>query len=90
MSAPDVGKLRHIRIGHDSDDGWFLRQVVVVRRDTHQRWVFPCYRWLDFDKDDLCPYRTLLPQLNACGEAVFSLEESTGEESRNVMQTAGF
>ena len=29
IQAPDVGPLRHIRIGHDSEDGWFLRRVVV-------------------------------------------------------------
>ena len=27
LAAPDVGHLRHIRIGHDSEDGWFLRKV---------------------------------------------------------------
>ncbi len=30
LLAPDVGEIRHIRIGHDSDDGWFLRKVLAV------------------------------------------------------------
>ena len=61
LDIPDVGPLRHIRIGHDSDDGWFLRKVVVERRDLGSRWEFPCHRWLDVDKDDQCSYRTLVP-----------------------------
>lgn len=55
------GEIRHIRIGHESADGWFLRKVLVERKDLKREWHFPCYRWLDTDKDDLCPYRTLTP-----------------------------
>jgi hypothetical protein len=61
LDIPDVGPLRHIRIGHDSDDGWFLRKVVVERRELGSRWEFPCHRWLDIDKDDQCSYRTIAP-----------------------------
>ena len=63
LEVPDVGPLRHIRIGHDSEDGWFLRKVRIMRRDDAGKgsWEFPCYRWLDPDKDDLCPYRTIVP-----------------------------
>jgi len=32
-------------------------QVLIERQDSGGRWQFPCYRWLDPDKDDLCPYR---------------------------------
>ena len=32
LDAPDVGSLRHIRIGHDSEDGWFLRKVLIERQ----------------------------------------------------------
>ena len=65
LVAPDVGALRHIRIGHDSTDGWFLRKVTIERRDDEGKgvWHFPCYRWLDPDKDDLCPYRTIAPSV---------------------------
>ena len=155
VTAPDVGPIRHIRIGHDSADGWFLRKVLVEAPEPEpaasapisfvvttitgqsfeitkltpsdsiaslkaqisdqapelspgqQRIIldgaelpdrsslsecgvvdgsalnlamklgassshadtasskgscFPCYRWLDVDKDDLCPYRTLVPR----------------------------
>ena len=37
----------------------------IERQDSGHsggRWQFPCYRWLDPDKDDLCPYRTLVPR----------------------------
>ena len=63
LEVPDVGPLRHIRIGHDSEDGWFLRKVRIERKDDAGKgvWDFPCYRWLDPDKDDLCPYRTMVP-----------------------------
>ena len=37
-------------------------QVLIERQDSGGRWQFPCYRWLDPDKDDLCPYRTLVPR----------------------------
>eukprot|EP01043_Picozoa_sp_COSAG02_P058045 COSAG02_NODE_7158_length_3149_cov_9458.639672_1_plen_343_part_10 len=65
LAAPDVGTLRHIRIGHDSTDGWFLRKVKIERKDKAGKgvWHFPCYRWLDPDKDDLCPYRTITPSV---------------------------
>lgn len=41
-----------------------MRKVTIERKDDAGKgvWDFPCYRWLDPDKDDLCPYRTLTPQ----------------------------
>lgn len=46
LEVPDVGPLRHIRIGHDSEDGWFLRKVRIARSDDEEKetWEFPCYR----------------------------------------------
>jgi hypothetical protein len=35
--------------------------VWIERADVGREWHFACYRWLDYDKDDLCPYRTLTP-----------------------------
>jgi hypothetical protein len=67
IEAPDVGPLRHIRIGHESTDGWFLRQVTVARRDIGHQWLFSCYRWLDVDKDDLVSFKTLTPSVGPGG-----------------------
>ena len=36
---------------------------MIERKDDEGEgvWHFPCYRWLDPDKDDLCSYRTITP-----------------------------
>lgn len=77
LDIPDVGPLRHIRIGHDSDDGWFLRKVVVERRELGITWEFPCHRWLDIDKDDQCSYRTIAPSYLGSFEAGDSRQRAT-------------
>merc|ERR1711988_1158793 len=63
ISCPHVGKLSHIRIGHNNSgigDGWYLGKVVVLDLDTNISYNFPCDRWLATDEDDGKTFRDLL------------------------------
>jgi hypothetical protein len=68
MTAPNVGVLRSIRIGHDAAGfgaGWFLDKVFVKDDLTNEQWAFPCYKWLDKkpseDNPEGLTVRELLP-----------------------------
>ncbi|KAM4575790.1 LOW QUALITY PROTEIN: lipoxygenase homology domain-containing protein 1 [Odontesthes bonariensis] len=66
IEAVAIGKIRRVRIGHDSKGGgcgWFLHKVIV--REEGQAEVhaveFPCDRWLDRNEDDGQIVRELVP-----------------------------
>ncbi|XP_042637316.1 lipoxygenase homology domain-containing protein 1 [Orycteropus afer afer] len=66
IEAVTLRKLRRIRIRHDGKgggSGWYLEQVLVREEGQPEsdNMEFPCFRWLDKDKDDGQLVRELLP-----------------------------
>ena len=55
MEAVDLGKLYKVHIRHDNaliNPSWYLDRVEVVDKETDQKYVFHCERWLSKGKDD--------------------------------------
>ncbi|CAF1439021.1 unnamed protein product [Adineta steineri] len=51
----DLGKIESVIIGHNEENpgaGWFLDWVEIDISMRSEIYRFPCYRWLDTDKDD--------------------------------------
>ena len=50
-----VGPVQRVNIEHDNSGpgpAWFLDKVVIDDIDHRRKYVFPCKRWLDKEKDD--------------------------------------
>jgi len=53
VTCVDLGKIDHIRIGHDGKgigSGWFCQAIQI--ETTEGKYSFPCSRWLDVNEDD--------------------------------------
>ncbi|KAG5195720.1 hypothetical protein JEQ12_012015 [Ovis aries] len=66
IESVTMRKVRRVRIRHDgkgSGSGWFLERVLVREEGQPEsdNVEFPCFRWLDKDKDDGQLVRELLP-----------------------------
>ncbi|KAM9632188.1 lipoxygenase homology domain-containing protein 1 isoform 3-T3 [Trichechus inunguis] len=66
IEAVTLRKVRRIRIRHDgkgAGSGWYLERVLVREEGQPEsdNVEFPCFRWLDKDKDDGQLVRELLP-----------------------------
>jgi hypothetical protein len=51
----DLGKLIAVRVRHDNTGllpDWFLDRVEIVERETKDKYVFKCKKWLSKTKDD--------------------------------------
>ena len=63
IESVDLGELTKCRIWHDGAGlgaGWFLESVEVIEAKSQSKYVFPCGRWLDSDKDDKSLVRELV------------------------------
>ncbi|KAM9225590.1 lipoxygenase homology domain-containing protein 1 isoform 3-T3 [Dugong dugon] len=66
IEAVTLRKVRRVRIRHDgkgAGSGWYLERVLVREEGQPEsdNVEFPCFRWLDKDKDDGQLVRELLP-----------------------------
>ena len=55
VECSNLGKLRHINIGHDNSSKspeWFLDKVTVEDLRDRHIYEFPCNRWLDQKQGD--------------------------------------
>eukprot|EP00062_Callorhinchus_milii_P006800 gi/632947789/ref/XP_007889227.1/ PREDICTED: lipoxygenase homology domain-containing protein 1 [Callorhinchus milii] len=55
LEAVDLGNLKKLVIGHDglgAGNGWFLEKIIMKDTTRHNKYNFPCHRWLDQGEDD--------------------------------------
>ena len=63
VSAPNVKKLKKIRIGIDNAGfgaGWHLQKVEIIDQRDGTRYLFECNKWLSKDEDDGAIERILI------------------------------
>ena len=63
VSAPNVKKLKKIRIGIDNTGfgaGWHLQKVEIIDQRDGTRYFFECNKWLSKDEDDGAVERILI------------------------------
>eukprot|EP00899_Mesostigma_viride_P015258 jgi/Mesvir1/23733/Mv18674-RA.1 len=83
ITAPDVGVIRKLRVGHDNSGmgpGWFLEYVQVRNASSGNSWRFPCHRWLDKKEEDGVIERDLVPEVmpqGAAGQAAAAAAATT-------------
>jgi hypothetical protein len=84
VSAPNVKKLKKIRIGIDNAGfgaGWHLQKVEIIDQRDSTRYLFECNKWLSKDEDDGAIERILIADDDDDDDASSSTISSSSQDS---------